>query len=516
MPVLLPASSRRHNSACTCAPNAARAPRARLASLGGLLMVAAVTLTGCTVGPNYHRPTSAPAAPSYLELPPPPGNWNPAVPADALARGQWWLLFGDPRLNELEGRLTSGNLQIQAAVQNYASAAAAVRQARADYYPTLSIGPDIQRERLSTNRPDLPIPTGNSTVIEPSQYNDFVLSGQSSWQPDFWGRVRREVQGVRANAQAIAADQANIELSVRTELALDYYQLRGLDAQQQLLDITVSVLKTYLDLTQRRFRGGVDTQADVALSQTQLATTQTQAIDVAVARAQYQHAIATLLGLSASSFALPPMPQNTNIPTIPTGVPSQLLQRRPDIAAAERMADNANAQIGIAIAAYYPNITINGAGGFESGEPGNWIQGPSELWSIGVNASETIFDAGRRRAIADEARANYRTAVANYRLTVLNGFQEVEDNLAALRILAQEQVSAAAALDAANRSLSISTRQYKGGVATYLQVLTSQQAQIANDRTVEDITTRRFVASVQLISALGGGWDTSKLPTNPK
>jgi NodT family efflux transporter outer membrane factor (OMF) lipoprotein len=492
----------------------------RLARLGvrlpNLFLVAALTLTGCTVGPNYQRPTSAPAAPAYLELPAPPGNWNPAVPADALARGEWWLLFGDPRLNELEGRLTTGNLQIQAAFQNYLSAAAAVRQARADYYPTLAAGPNIERERLSANRPSLPVPAAGSTVIEPSQYNDFVLSGQASWQPDFWGRVRREVEGVRANAQAVAADQANIELSVRTELALDYYQLRGLDSQQQLLNITVSVLKTYLDLTQRRFRGGVDTQADVALAETQLATTQTQAIDVAVARAQYQHAIATLLGLSASSFALPPMPQNTNIPTIPSAVPSQLLERRPDVAAAERRADDANAQIGIAIAAYYPNITLSGAGGFESAEPGNWIQGPSELWSIGVSASETIFDAGRRHAVVDEARANYLSTVANYRLTVLNGFQEVEDNLAALRVLDEEKVSAATALAAANRSLTLSTNQYKGGVTTYLQVLTSQQAQIANDRTVEDITTRRFVASVQLISALGGGWDTTKLPANPK
>jgi NodT family efflux transporter outer membrane factor (OMF) lipoprotein len=483
------------------------------AALRALLMVAAASLTGCTVGPNYQRPTSAPPAPAYLELPPPPGNWNPAVPADALARGEWWLIFGDPRLNELEGRLTSGNLQIQAAVQNYLSAAAAVRQARADYYPTLSLGPSISRDRLSTHRPSL---SSQLSTLSPSQYNDFVLSGQASWQPDFWGRVRREVEGVRANAQAVAADQANIELSVRTELALDYYQLRGLDSQQQLLDTTVSVLKTYGDLTERRFRGGVATDADVALADTQLATTQTQAIDVAVARAQYQHAIATLLGLSASSFALPPMPQNTNIPNIPSAIPSQLLERRPDIAAAERRADDANAQIGIAIAAYYPNISLSGGGGFESGEPGNWIQGPSELWSIGASASETIFDAGRRHAIADEARASYRSTVANYRLTVLNGFQEVEDNLAALRVLDQEKVSAATALAAANRSLTISTRQYKGGVTTYLTVLSSQQAQIANDRTVENITTRRFVASVQLISALGGGWNTTKLPANPK
>ncbi len=477
------------------------------------MALAALALSGCTVGPNYQRPPSAPPTLTYRELPPPPGNWKPAVPADALARGEWWRAFGDPALDDLEGRLTSGNLQIQAAVQNYLSAAAAVRQARADYYPTLTFGPSVSRERLSLSRPTL---TPNLAGISVSQYNDFNLSGEANWQPDFWGRVRREVQGARANAQAFAADQANVELGVRTELATDYYQLRGLDAQQQLIDITLGSFQASLALTQRRFRGGVATQADVALAQTELATTETAGIDVGIARAQYMHAIATLLGINASSFVLPPEPQNRNIPDIPTGVPSELLERRPDIAGAERRADNANAQIGVAISAYYPNITLSGGGGFESGEPGNWLQGPSELWSIGASAIETVFDAGRRRAITDEARANYGYTVANYRLTVLTSFQEVEDNLAALRILADEQASSADAVTAAIRSTSISTAQYKGGVTTYLTVLTAQQAQLADQRTDEDIVTRRFVASVQLVAALGGGWDTAKLPVVPR
>ena len=444
-----------------------------------------------------------------MEPPPPPGTWKPAVPADALARGEWWLVFGDPALNDLENRLGPGNLQIQVALENYNSASAAVRQARADFYPTVSLGPQISRNRLSLNRPTLTPSLANLSV---SQYNDFVLSGQASWQPDFWGRVRREVEGARANAQALAADEANVELSVRTELATDYYQLRGLDAQQQLLDTTLNSFQTSLELTRKRFRGGVSTEADVALAETQLATTQTQTIDIAVARAQYMHAIATLLGVSASSFTLPPMPQNTNIPDIPPGVPSTLLERRPDIAAAERQADAANAQIGIAIAAYYPNISLSGGGGFESGEPGNWIQGPSELWSIGASAVETIFDAGRRKAVADEARANYRSTVASYRLSVLNGFQEVEDNLAALRVLSAESGSAANAVGSAKNSVDLSTNRYKGGVTTYLEVLTAQQALLADQRTAEDVTTRRFVASVQLVSALGGGWSTAKLP----
>ena len=486
-------------------PFANRRGRAMLPAAPALLLL----LSGCTVGPNYHRASVAPPPPAYAEAGPPPGTWVPAIPADALARGEWWLLFGDPELTALENRLTSGNLQIQAAVQNYLVAAAEVRQARADFYPTLSAGPSISRDRLSVNRPTL---TPQLRSLSISQYNDFVVTGEASWQPDFFGRVRREVEGARANAQAVAADQANVELGVRTTLASDYFQLRGLDAQQELLNNTVSVLRTYLDLTQKRFRGGVATQNDVALAQTQLAGTQTQAIDVGVARAQYQHAIATLLGVSASAFQLPDMPQNSRLPTIPVGVPSDLLERRPDIAAAERRTDAANAQIGIAIAAYYPNISLSGAGGFESGEPGTWIQGPSELWSLGASATETLFDAGRRHAITDEARANYRSTVANYRLTVLNGFQEVEDNLAALRVLAQEQTSSAVATASATHSLQLSTNRYKGGVTTYLEVLTAQQSQIANQRTDDDILTRRFVASVQLISGLGGGWSTAKLP----
>ncbi len=282
------------------------------------------------------------------------------------------------------------------------------------------------------------------------------------------------------------------------------------------LNLTLASFKTALDLTQKRFRGGVATEADVALAQTQFATTQTTGIDVGIARAQYEHAIATLLGVSASSFSLPPEPQNRNIPDIPTGVPSELLERRPDIAAAERVTQQANAEIGIAISAYYPNITLAGAGGFEGGEPGNWLVGPSELWSIGASAIETIFDAGRRRAVTAQARAQYQGTVANYRLTVLNAFQEVEDNLAALRILSDEQVSSADAVKASIRSTNLSTGRYKGGVTTYLEVLTAQQAQLGDQRTDEDIVTRRFVASVQLVSALGGGWNTSKIPDIPR
>jgi NodT family efflux transporter outer membrane factor (OMF) lipoprotein len=294
---------------------------------------------------------------------------------------------------------------------------------------------------------------------------------------------------------------------------MDYFEMRGLDTQQRLLDNTVQQYEEYLELTQARFRGGVATDSDVALAQTQLDQTRAQAIDVGVARAQYEHAIAVLAGVPASSFSLPPAPLDLQLPQVPLGVPSQLLERRPDIAAAERRTDAANAQIGIAIAAYYPTITLTGGGGFESQNVGNWIQGPSSLWSLGGSAVELLFDAGRRHALTEEAKDAYEQNVANYRQTVLLAFQEVEDSLSGLRILNSESVAQLRAVDSAQRSLNISTNRYKGGVTTYLEVITAQATQLANQRTAADITTRQFAASVQLVKALGGGWDTTKLPT---
>ncbi len=288
--------------------------------------------------------------------------------------------------------------------------------------------------------------------------------------------------------------------------------MRGLDLQKQLLDNTVVSFSDYLDLTKTRFKGGVATDSDVALAETQLESTRAQDIDIGVARAQFEHAIATLTGEPASSFSLAQTPLNLALPQVPTGLPSELLERRPDIAGMERRTDAANAQIGVAISAYYPNITLTGAGGFESGNPGTWIQGPSALWSLGASASELLFDAGRRHAVTEQARDNYEATVANYRQNVLTAFQEVEDNLAALRFLDQESVTQAAAVAAAQRSLQISTSRYKQGLVDYLEVLTAQTALLTNQRTQADITTRQFAANVQLIKALGGGWDTTQLP----
>ena len=437
---------------------------------------------------------------------PPGGGWKQVAPNDSALRPNWWEIYQDPQLDQLEQKVAVSNQTLKAAYEQYVQARAAVQYYRSQYYPTLSLGPSATREKQSTNRP-LYVP-GSKT-----NYNDILLTGQADWEPDLWGRIRRSVEAQRATAQASAADLANAELSIRSELATDYFELRGLDTQQRLLVNTVQQYDQYLGLTQARFKGGVVTESDVAQAQTQLDQTRAQLIDVGVARAQYEHAIATLTGTPASSFVLPLAPLDLALPQIPVAVPSQLLERRPDVAAAERRADAANAQIGIAISAYYPTISLSGTGGVESANGGTLIQGPSSLWSLGGSAVELLFDAGRRHAVTEEARAGYEESVANYRQTVLQAFQDTEDNLAALRILNSESAAQQQAVADANRSLFISTNRYKGGVTTYLEVITAQATQLANERTAADITTREFAASVQLVKALGGGWDTSKLPT---
>lgn len=470
----------------------------------------AFLFAGCTVGPNYHKPDAA-TAPAWKEnFAPPPnppnGTWKQAEPSDGALRGPWWDLYGDPQLSALEAKVAVSNQTLKAAMEQYNSAREQVRVVRSQYYPTLSAGPSVQRTRESYNQ------ANTKRSVTNYQFNSFTIAGQAQWEPDLWGQVRRTVEQARANAQASAALLANVDLSLRAELASDYFEMRGLDSQKQLLDNTVKSFEEYLRLTQIRFRGGVATESDVALAQTQLETTRAQDIDIDVARAQFEHAIATLIGMPASTFTFPPMPLGEQIPQVPVGVPSQLLERRPDIAAAERQADAANAQIGVTIAAYYPNISLSGTGGFASGNPGTWIQGPSEVWSLGASAVELLFDAGRRHAITQQARDAYEQQVANYRQSVLAAFQDVEDNLAAIRILDQESAQEQLAVAAATRSLNISTNRYKGGVTTYLEVLTAQTTQLTNQRTQADIATRRFVASVGLIRALGGGWNTTQLP----
>ena len=476
-----------------------------------LPLTAALFVAGCAVGPNYHTP-AAPTAPAFKEsavVPPPnlpDGGWKQVSPNDSALRPNWWEIYQDPQLDKLEQQVAISNQTLKASYEQYMQARAAIQVFRSQYFPTLQVAPSASRNRQSENRP-LRVTTSKST------YNDFLLQGLVSWEPDVWGNIRRQVESQRGTAQATAADLANVDLSLRSELATDYFELRGLDTQQRLLDNTVQQFEEYLALTKARFAGGVATDSDVALAQTQLDQTRAQAIDIGVARAQFEHAIAMLTGVPASSFSLPPAPLDLALPQVPVGVPSQLLERRPDVAAAERRANAANAQIGVAIAAYYPTINISGAGGFESKNAGTWIQGPSSLWSLGGSAVELLFDAGRRHAITEEARHAYEQNVANYRQTVLQAFQEVEDNLSGLRILNSESVAQQRAVDSARRSLNLSTSRYKGGVTTYLEVIIAQTTQLSNERTAADITTREFAASVQLVKALGGGWDTTKLPT---
>lgn len=483
-------------------------PNMRARGARSLLAFAALTLaiTGCTAGPNYQRPAVPPPPAAFKELPPPNppnGTWKPAAPADTALRGKWWEIYQDTQLNALEEKVAVSNETLKAQTEQYLQAREQVRVARSNYYPTLSAGPSVSRQKSSANEP---------SAVKGLTYSSYGIQGQVSWEPDLWGQIRRTVEQARANAQASAADLANVELSLRSELAQDYFEMRGLDTQKRLLDNTVSADADYLDLTQVRFKGGVATDVDVAQAQTQLESVRAQDIDVGVARAQFEHAIATLIGTPASSFSLPFAPLDLPLPSVPSGIPSELLERRPDIAGAERRADAANAQIGIAISAYYPNVQIGGAGGFQSDQAGTWIQGPSSLWSLGGSAVELLFDAGRRHAITDQAREAYEGQAATYRQSVLNAFQEVEDNLAALRILNDESITQTRAVDAARHSLQLSTNRYKGGVTTYLEVLTAQTTQLTNERTQADITTREFASSVQLIKALGGGWDTAQLP----
>ncbi len=463
----------------------------------------AVILCGCAVGPDYKRP-DAPGSAGFKEQPP-PGAWKQAQPADGALRDKWWELFGDAQLDALEDKINVSNQTLKSATGQYLAVRDQIRVAHAAYFPTLGVGASASRIRLSKNQPNTLVGT---TKFD---YSILALQGQAQWEPDLWGQVRRTVEQARADAQASAADLANVALSLHAELAADYFLLRGLDTQKQLLDTTLQSDADELQLTRVRFAGGVANAVDVAQAETQYLQVKAQGIDVGVQRAQFEHAIATLIGVPAATFTLAASPLAANLPVVPAGVPSQLLERRPDIAAAERRLAAANAQIGIAVAAYYPNITLSATGGFESGSLASWLQIPSLFWSLGASALETLFDAGRRHALTDQARDLYEGQVATYRQSVLGAFQDVEDNLAALRILEDEAEAQAAAVEAARQSLALSRKRYKGGVTTYLEVLTAQTIQLSNERAQADVATRRFTASVQLIRALGGGWSSAQL-----
>jgi NodT family efflux transporter outer membrane factor (OMF) lipoprotein len=495
-----------------------RRPRARRLypgfAMGAASLLALTLLAGCKpVGPNYQRPTYT-APPAYKEtgasavIPPPNppgGGWQPATPSDGMLKGKWWEIYQDPLLNQLEERIATSNESLRQALNTYLAAQDQVKVAHAALYPTLSAGPNVSHNKESENEPQL-------TQSTTHNFNDLILSGSGSWEPDFWGRIRRTVEMAHENAQASAADMASVDLSLQASLASDYFQLRGLDAQTKLLKATITDLEGQLDLAKRRLKGGVATAVDVAQAQTQLETTRAQLVDVGVARAQFEHAVGTIAYYQLPTFSIPFSPLDLSLPKIPLGVPSQLLERRPDISAAERRTAAANAQIGIAVSAYYPTIDLSGEGGFQSTHGGNWIQGPSALWALGGQATELLFDAGQRHALTAQARHTYEAQVSGYRGLVFYAFEDVEDQLSGLRILEQESGAEQKAVDSAQHSFDLSNQRYKGGVTSYLEVLTAEATLIQDQRTSIDLVTRQFVDSVSLIRSLGGGWDTTQLP----
>jgi NodT family efflux transporter outer membrane factor (OMF) lipoprotein len=496
--------------------DAARRHARAAASFAALLVLG--LLAGCKpLGPDYSRPGYT-APPVYKEagastvlvpLAPPPnppgGSWQPATPSDGMLRGKWWEIYQDPQLNQLEDRIAAYNQGLRQALETYLAARDQITVARAALYPTLSAVPSVEHVKNSANKP-------LTTPSTATNYNDLVLAGQASWEPDFWGRIRRTVEAAHENAQASAADMANMDLTLQADMAVAYFQLRGLDSEIKLLNATASDLENQLDLTQRRLRGGVATGVDVAQAQTQLETVRAQLIDVGVARAQFEHTVGTIADYKLPSFSIPFSPLDLPLPKVPLGVPSQLLERRPDIAAAERRAAAANAQIGIAVSAFYPTISLSGSGGFESTHIGTWIQGPSALWTLGGQATELLFDAGQRHALTDQARHTYEAQVSAYKGAIFLAFEDVEDQLSGLRILEQETGAEQKAVGSAQHSFDLSNTRYKGGVSSYLEVLTAETTLLQNQRTAIDLQTRQFVDSVGLVRSLGGGWDTSQLP----
>ncbi len=462
-------------------------------------------LGGCAVGPKYAKP-SAPTAPAYKEMGAPnvSSDWKTAQPSDGLPRGKWWERFNDPQLNQLEEKLNVSNQNIAAAAANVVASRAVIRQARAQYFPTVGVDPGITNNRLSTG-------FGRSLGIT---YSNFSLPLDASWEPDLWGRVRKTVAANTLAAQASAADLENVRLSAQADLAADYYELRAQDSLKQLLDSTVGAYQESLALTRNLYQAGLANDEAVAQAESQLKATQAQDTNLGVLRAQYEHAVAVLAGQPASTFSIAAEAHRTSPPAIPVGVPSQLLERRPDIATAERTVAQANAQIGIARTAFFPSVTLSVSAGFQSLSIAKWLEWPSRVWSVGPALAETIFDAGLRRATVQQYQATYDQTVANYRQTVLTAFQQVEDNLAALRILAQVIEEQDSATESAARNLRVAETRYKAGVDPYLNVITAQTALLTDQQAAVNFREQQMVASVQLIKALGGGWDVSQLPSS--
>ena len=475
---------------------------AAIAAVAALLICAA-----CAVGPNYKRPAAI-MAPAYKEAPPEAfkeaqaAGLLQAQPSDAFNKGKWWEIYNDAALNALEEQVSINNQNVLVAEAQYREAKALVRVARAALFPTVTASPSYTASRIGTGTSNV---SGSRTVLT------FPLD--ASWEPDLWGSIRRGITGASATAQASYADLENAKLLYQSELASDYFLLHGLDGDADLLQRTATSYEEYLTLTRNRFNGGVASDLDVAQAESQLYATQSSLIDLGVARAQFEHAIAVLAGKPPAQVSISPTILTAPPPPIPVGVPSELLQRRPDIAATERNVAAANEQIGIAMAAFYPTLTLSASGGFTGPTLVKWFSLPNRFWSVGPALAETLFEGGRRRAVVAEEQAAYDATVATYRQTVLTAFQQVEDQLAARRILEQETAKVQETIQAANRALTVSTAQYKAGTTDYLTVITAQATLLNAQRTAVDLLTRRMTSSVSLVQALGGGWNASQLPS---
>jgi len=476
--------------------------RFRLPTSTLLLAAVALLSTGCLKVPPYARPT-APAPPAFKEDP--PQGWKEAQPGDGALRGKWWEMFGDPALNALEEQVSLSNQNVLQAEAQFREAQAAVRVARTALYPLVGASASITGSQASSRL------TNRTGTFSPVGTYDIPVS--ASYTADVWGSIHRGIAASANTAQSMAALLESARLLYQTELAQDYFQLHGLDGDAALLQQAVQSYQEYLTLTRNRFAGGIASDSDVAQAETQLYTTQAQLTDVGVQRAQLEHAIAILTGKPPLGFSIPPAPIQVAPPRIPVGLPSALLERRPDIADVERQAAAANQQIGIARAAFYPALTFAASAGVQTTTLLDWITWPSRFWTIGPQLAQILFDAGKRTAQVAQAQASYDATAANYRQTVLTAFQQVEDNLAALRVLEGEVSILDQAVKSAQRSVTVSTAQYKEGTASYLQVITAQTIALQDERSAVDVQTRRMTASVLLIEALGGGWDASQLPT---
>jgi NodT family efflux transporter outer membrane factor (OMF) lipoprotein len=465
-----------------------------------LLVSLAAFAAGCSVGPKYTRPPVV-APQAYKEL----RGWKVAQPAEATLRRDWWNIFGDSDLEALESQIDVSNENLKVVEARFRAARAALRFSRSARFPAVTGGAAVTTNRGSASRET----ASRTTTVS---YGDFLLPVDLNYEADVWGRIRRQIEAARTEAQASAADIETLRLALHAELARDYFELRSADAEQKLLDDTVAAYTRALQLTENRFEGGAASGAEVAQARAQLEAARTQQTDIGVRRTQDEHAIAILIGKAPAEFTLPAKVISLRQPPIPVGLPSELLERRPDVAAAERLIAAANEQIGIARAAFFPTVLLGAAEGLEGSSITNWLNWPSRFWAVGPAIAQTVFDAGRRRAQSEFAQANYDAAVASYRQTVLEAFQQVEDNIAQLRILERESQTQQAAVAAAQRSLQLSMNRYTGGLVTYLEVVTAQSTALANERTAVDILRRRMDASVLLVKALGGGWDVSTLP----